>query len=447
MVNISLSFPQPGLYFVSVSGLLNGTQVFEHEQLIPFFYTTDNLQQWRRKLSVENKSRLLLAFYYPWYGSPDGPSGKWKHWEPGREYASTHVPLIGFYDSRSDEVIRYHIRIAQSVGIDGFICSWWGPGNYIDEAFSEILRIAGEMGFHATIYLEFAHTPEELMEELEYVLSRYGNYSSFPRWDGRPVVFIYSRVLGTIPLEAFSDVFTQLRNEGLDAFYTADTVNTKYLDVFDALHVYSSLSVADQYPFLVSTCRSKGAIFAPTVCPGYDDRFVRDPGMVFERQNGSYYKEGWERVMLCKPDWVLLTSFNEWHEGTEVEPSLEHSDLYVNLTKEYYSLFEAGRLTLRWERWVREIEELFPAASELIQRAEERGLDTRFMKRDYTIAENCWKRYNYEDTKRYLLRILAKAEEIPETGSLLAALLLGIAVLSFGLKGMSDRVHKLNLVV
>lgn len=31
---------------------------------------------------------------------------------------------------------------------------------------------------------------------------------------------------------------------------------------------------------------------------------------------------------------LLVTSFNEWHEGTEIEPSTEFGDAYLRLTEE-----------------------------------------------------------------------------------------------------------------
>ena len=31
---------------------------------------------------------------------------------------------------------------------------------------------------------------------------------------------------------------------------------------------------------------------------------------------------------------LLVTSFNEWHEGTELEPSTEYGEMYLNLTRD-----------------------------------------------------------------------------------------------------------------
>ena len=146
--------------------------------------------------------------------------------------------------------------------------------------------------------------------------------------------------------------------------------------------------------------------------------------------NGTFYRDMWEKVMLSDPQWVLITSFNEWHEGTEIEPSLDYGDLYLNLTKYYYSLFEAGRLTPRWERRMVKMDQMFSHARDLIELAESKGVDTRFMKRDYSIAENAWKRYDYEVAKEYVSRILSREQEIPQGTAFMTVCLL----LLFGLR-------------
>jgi len=40
----------------------------------------------------------------------------------------------------------------------------------------------------------------------------------------------------------------------------------------------------------------------------------------------------WNAAIKADPDWVMITSFNEWHKGTEIEPSIEYGEKYVELT-------------------------------------------------------------------------------------------------------------------
>jgi len=413
-LNLSFELQDTGLYSIVARVRVGSLEIARAQLELEVSTTTDRYQGWRDKLMLANKTHLFLAFYYPWYSSPEGPSGSWRHWEPAAEYAATHVPLIGFYDSLSTQVIEYHIRTAQSVGLDGFICSWWGPDNYIDDAFPRILDAGQAAGFNSTIYLEAVQDSADLYRQLNYVLTRYGAHPAFLRYDGKPVIFIYSRVIGSLPLAEFSRVFSELDAEGLPAFYLADSLDPKYLDVFDGLHTYSPLNVMDRYPDLVSTCTNRGKVFAATIAPGYDDTIIRRPGLVVDRANGSYYMGAWEMVMVSKPQWVLLTSWNEWHEGSEIEPSLEFGDLYLNLTALYYGLFESEKLTPRLEERMREISGMFAEAERLIREADSKGIDTRFMKRDYSVASDYWNRFDYGVARMYLDRILARKDEIGE---------------------------------
>ena len=75
-----------------------------------------------------------------------------------------------------------------------------------------------------------------------------------------------------------------------------------------------------------------GRISAVTVIPGYDDTKIRKPGLKVKRLDGELYRQMWDMAIRLVPDWVLITSFNEWHEGSEIETSLEHGDLYVDFT-------------------------------------------------------------------------------------------------------------------
>ncbi len=85
----------------------------------------------------------------------------------------------------------------------------------------------------------------------------------------------------------------------------------------------------------------EGRISMATVIPGYDDTKERPSGFAVERQDGALYETLWQVAIAADPDWVLITSWNEWHEGTEIEPSDEHGDLYLELTAKFAAQFKA----------------------------------------------------------------------------------------------------------
>ncbi|MEM3138535.1 MAG: glycoside hydrolase family 99-like domain-containing protein, partial [Thermofilaceae archaeon] len=82
------------------------------------------------------------------------------------------------------------------------------------------------------------------------------------------------------------------------------------------------------------------ALYALTVLPGYDDTVIRKPGFKVPRSDGATYSYTWNTVLEHDPKWVFICSWNEWHEGTEIEPSFEEGFKYLNLTKQYIDKFK-----------------------------------------------------------------------------------------------------------
>ena len=68
---------------------------------------------------------------------------------------------------------------------------------------------------------------------------------------------------------------------------------------------------------------------------------------------GQYYRESWRTALHVKPELISITSFNEWHEGTQIEKAipkriekfkyLDYSpkgpDYYLSLTKKFVTAF------------------------------------------------------------------------------------------------------------
>jgi hypothetical protein len=79
--------------------------------------------------------------------------------------------------------------------------------------------------------------------------------------------------------------------------------------------------------------------------PGYDDSHIgRESPKIISRENGALYKKLWKAAGKANPDWVLITSFNEWHEGTEIEPSIEYGEKFVELTAKFTREFKKEKV-------------------------------------------------------------------------------------------------------
>lgn len=299
--------------------------------------------------------RQVLAFYYTWYG-PD------QHW--GKVDAahhdiqeSRHYPALGPYDSHDPALISRHIAQARHAGITGFICTWWGQGTYEDQAVPLVLNAARGKQFNVTVYWETAPGAgrvqiDNAVSDLAYIVSRYGSNSDFLKVDGKPVIFVYGRVMAQVPFSAWPEIISRAHAKAGNFLLICDGYAPRNTAVFDGLHTYNICAQvkgntphelrawsAGYYGRAVKIARSQGRISCLDVIPGYDDTKIRHPGLDVDRLNGKVYRILWEQAIKANPDWVLITTWNEWHEGSEIEPSFEFGNKYLNLTREFARRF------------------------------------------------------------------------------------------------------------
>ncbi len=290
------------------------------------------------QLELPRPAKMVWAFYYPWYYATSWTSGQLKD-RPAKPYSSDDA-----------KAIARHIEEAQAAGIDGFISSWWGPGHYTDKNLKLLLEAARGNGFQVTIYFETLRSSggrdrEEIYQWLSYFIPAYRDHPALLKVDGKPLIVVWASE--AVPLATWEEVFRTLRAQGLDAVYLAMGRNAANLEVFDGLHEYGVFTIQDlasamklasratrYYPLLEE--RPRPRLWASTVQPGYDDRLVPGrQGQFQDRQDGAFYRSTWEAALGSDPDWVFITTWNEWWEHTHIEPSELYGDQYLRITREY----------------------------------------------------------------------------------------------------------------
>jgi len=309
--------------------------------------------------------RRVMAFYYPWYGTPDGPGGNGRtvHWgqiDPANHdiSESTHYPALGAYDSHDPAVIDQHCRWAKAAGIDTFIVSWWGHGDYTDLAMPKILDACRTHGLKACIYYETVPEPKTAQtaaQDILRVLAKYGSHEAYLKARGGPVVFVYGRALEELGLLGWREAVELIKaGRRGGATILGDQFSYGAARVFDGLHTYNTAGslgglsleqaqgwAAGAYMPWVELADQAEAISTITLIPGYDDTKIRTPGLTVERFGGELYRIEWEQAIAADPHWILITSFNEWHEGSEIEPSFESGDQYIGLTAGFAEQFKS----------------------------------------------------------------------------------------------------------
>jgi hypothetical protein len=69
--------------------------------------------------------------------------------------------------------------------------------------------------------------------------------------------------------------------------------------------------------------------------PGYDDTNIPGRSKTFsvDRAGGAYYERTFQGAIASRPDWVMISSFNEWLEGHQIEPSVSYGTRFLELTR------------------------------------------------------------------------------------------------------------------
>lgn len=311
---------------------------------------------WNQKLTAEEgEDKLVGTHYYTWYG-PDN------HWDEG--YVGT--PKLGEYDSGDPEVISQHIEWAENHGINWFNVTWWGPDSYSAQTleqnlapgiigsnveFSVLYEPKGRLEYEDYIAdLDQRGNRETLARDLEHIAKTLTDNPNYLHIDGKPVIYVYvANTLSGDIQAAFADAE---QRAGSEFFLIGDYGRRPQLpnSVFDAISPYNMyrpiedttstftefVDQAFQRWSLLS--REMDFTFVPNVLPGFNNtkaEWAPDGMPVLERSPEQYREicRIARKYMDDTREMALITSFNEWHEYTSIEPAEEFDDTYLAITK------------------------------------------------------------------------------------------------------------------
>jgi hypothetical protein len=250
-------------------------------------------------------------FYYPWFATPRS-DGRYLHWQQGGsvppvDVGSSFYPARGVYSSADALVVDAQMREIAAAGIGTVITSWWGLGSLEDERLPLVLEAASRHGLHVAAHLEpyVGRTVASTGADIAY-LSSLG------------VVDFYVWSSNAYPAAEWAELNSRL--EGVRTFANTNLVGRAAAGRFDGIYTYDVLLFEGKlFPRLCAQARRAGLLCAPSVGPGYDARRATPDRRVKPRRNGATYDRMWRGAVRARADLVTITSYNEWHEGTQIE--------------------------------------------------------------------------------------------------------------------------------
>jgi glycoprotein endo-alpha-1,2-mannosidase len=258
--------------------------------------------------------RQTSIFYYPWYGNPQ-VDGSYLHWNqnghiPPLDLATSFYPARGPYSSADPRVVAAQMKEIAAAGIQEVVSSWWGWGSIEDLRLPMIVRMATNQGLRVAAQIEpyTTRTAASIATDIIHLrglgITRFYVYHPFEIDDAS-----WASLLGSL--------------SGVQVLAQTTNVVRAAADRFAGVYTY------DVYTFgpgtfgpLCARAHRAGLLCAPSVGPGYDALRATGDTHIRQRDGGATYDAMWKAAIQAGADRVTITSYNEWHEGTQIEPAL-----------------------------------------------------------------------------------------------------------------------------
>lgn len=316
----------------------------------------------KQEVSEQNTERTegnhpkVILHYMGWYGDPNSPTDPLRYWEHGH----ANVPLIGQYNSKSKATLTYHALLAWAAGIDAIAVNV--KDKYDHETMAELFKtvdeiqaIGGEQ-FSLKYLISYDDQGFDLSKPLDTAVVKMTDFKehlmnrkNYLRYKEHPVFFSFDYPKKYLTAESFRQVIDSVFNSNKpylvwNTFEEGEAVE----DYVNAFYPWvqpgrewdeDGLNWGDEYLKYfysrVNEFQKEYDFVSGGVWAGFDDRDNTFWGgnRLISRQDGKVYDDTWDYIHgydgRLPMEYVVIETWNDWNEGTEIEPSLEHGYKYL----------------------------------------------------------------------------------------------------------------------
>jgi hypothetical protein len=310
----------------------------------------------------------VMVYYMPWYmAKPYSGSWGWhwtmNHFDPEklnasgeRIIASWYYPLIGPYDSSDPAVLEYHVLLMKLGGVDGVIVDWYGSANYLDyaannQATARLFNYIRKAGLKFAVCFEdqtiqrlidgrqltAAAAIQRAQQEILYLQTNFFFDPAYLRLDGKPLFLNFGPQYFRLNSQ-WEEILSVLVGTNRPAFFTEDNRLEIGLGAFNwppmwmsqlpgTGGVLSGVALNNYLAGFEQKARGWPA-FISSAFPRFHDIYQRAGnrnywGYLGDR-NGETFRETLRRAMTNSSVLVQIVTWNDFGEGTAVEPTREY---------------------------------------------------------------------------------------------------------------------------
>lgn len=297
--------------------------------------------------SFQPTAPYYATFFYPWYKntSTDGTYSYWQdngnnppstwfsHYLPDTD-TGTFSPANELYSSNDYNTFKWQLSKLSEAKQEVAIGSWFGQGSKQDTALKTYLNDFMKRSDNPYPNLRWAlyyecegigtsgspncpsatatPTVAQLVADLQYIKDNLSGSPYFLKVNNKPVIFVYGENEDASTLTRWSDANSQAGN----AFYIVQKVFSGYATASpqpDSWHQYAPASSYGTH-----------GTHASFVSPGFW-KDVTDPvdGAVRLGRDINRFQADVSKMVSDAVTWKLVETWNEWGEGTSVEPGTQ----------------------------------------------------------------------------------------------------------------------------
>ena len=339
------------LVFVFLSYLLESRLFLIGKAVYPAYTFTEKAVNGLKKDTAAIRDTIVYCDYYTWLGP--------QNWGRGH----SDMPLLGFYDSLDEKVIKEHIKWANEYGIDVLKIEYIpqfdktitsGILNHDLGDTRLCLMYDSRLRFESVGYSKppYDFNDESIkktfLDDLNHIADTYFASSNYFKINGRPVLWIYvTRDFTGNYKSVIGQARQNLKNKGFDVYLVGDQVFYNYklcgISAFDAVSCYSAYGGRPQntadfgqrlkflYMVWKTAAQLAGKDFIPSGIPAYDDRCLENERESLPVLSGTAQDFNFQLQILSnlldpvnidpELNQVSIATFNEHQEGTSIEPS------------------------------------------------------------------------------------------------------------------------------